>query len=59
MLELGIELSSKIKVEEINNKKVFIIEKNYMVACFDKDIDEDTIKRIAEKHPFYAIFMIV
>lgn len=56
MLDLGILLSSKIDEEEIAGKKVFSVEDGYLIACFDNDITEETVREIAERHPFYAVF---
>ena len=51
MLDLGALLSSKIEVEVINGHKVFNVNKGYLMACFDKDVDEATITEIAKKEP--------
>lgn len=56
MLDLGIMLSSKIDKVTINNNEVFSVENGYLYACFDKSISEETVKQIALKHPFYAVF---
>lgn len=56
MLDLGISLSSKIKVETINDTQVHIIEDGFLIACFDKDIDEEVVENIAKQTPYYAIF---
>lgn len=56
MLELGIELSSKIEEKEIAGKKCFIVNENDIVACFDKGITDDVIKELAKIHSIYAVF---
>lgn len=56
MLDLGISLSSKIKVETINDIQVHIIEDGFLIACFDKNIDEEVVENIAKQTPYYAIF---
>lgn len=56
MLDLGVLLSSKIDEEEIAGKRVFSVEDGYLIACFDNDITEETVREIAERHPFYAVF---
>ena len=55
MLDLGIELSAKIEVKEIAGKTVHIVDENYLVACFDKDVNETTIKEIAKLKPVYFV----
>lgn len=43
MLDLGVLLSSKIEETTIAGKKVFNVEDNYLIACFDSDVSEETI----------------
>lgn len=56
MLELGVMLSSKIEETEIAGKKVFDVAEGFLIACFDKDITDETVKAIAQKKPYYAVF---
>ena len=56
MLDLGVLLSSKIEETVIAGKKVFSVADGYLIACFDKDVTEEAVKAIAQKHPFYAVF---
>ena len=56
MLDLGVLLSSKIEETSIVGKKVFNVEDNYLVACFDENIPESVIKEIAKKRPLRAVF---
>ena len=55
MLDLGVLLSSKIEETTIAGKKVFNVEENYLIACFDEDITESVINEIAKKKPYYFI----
>lgn len=56
MLDLGVLPSSKIEETTIDGKKVFSVADGYLIACFDKDISEGTVKMIAQKQPYYAVF---
>ena len=56
MLDLGVLLSSSIEVKEIAGKKVFNVADGFLLACFDRDVTEDTVKAIAQKKPYYAVF---
>lgn len=56
MLDLGILLSSKIEETTIAGKKVFSVADGYLLACFDSDVCEETVKAIAQKQPYYAVF---
>ncbi len=53
--ECNLPLSSKIEEREIHGKKVFVVEDGYLVACFDKDINEAVITAIAKEKPYYFV----
>jgi len=55
MLDLGIELSAKIEEKELCGHKVFVLDSNYLYACFDDDISDDVVKAIANEHPYYCV----
>ena len=65
MLDLGIELSAKIerKVigsaashgEEFAGKEVFSVDDDYLLACFDKDVNETTIEEMAKLLPTHLV----
>lgn len=55
MLDLGILLSSKIIESEIGGKKVFNVEDNYLIACFDENVTDETITAIAKQKPYYFV----
>lgn len=56
MLDLGILLSSKIEETLIAGKKVFSVMNDYLIACFDEYVTEETVKAIAQRKPYYAVF---
>jgi adenine-specific DNA-methyltransferase len=56
MLDLGVLLSSKIEETEIAGKKVFNVAEGFLLACFDENVTEETVKAVAEKKPYYAVF---
>ena len=55
MLDLGVKLSATIEQRTMDGKQVFFVNDNYLVACFDTDIAEDTIKAIAKLKPYYFV----
>ena len=55
MLDLGVLLSSKIEETSIAGKKVFNVEDNHLIACFDSDVTEETITAIAKQKPYYFV----
>ena len=55
MLDFGIELSAKIETKQIAGKQVHIVDEGYLVACFDRDVNESTIIEIAKQQPVYFV----
>lgn len=55
MLDLGVELSAKIEAKQIAGKTVHFVDDNYLVACFDRDVNEATITEIAKLKPVYFV----
>ncbi len=60
MLDLGIELSVGIKNEKLKVKDgreitVHNVDEGYLMACFDRDIDETAITEIAKRKPVYFV----
>lgn len=56
MLDLGVLLSSKIEEMIIAGKKVFNVAEGFLIACFDSDVTEETVKAVAQEKPYYAVF---
>ena len=55
MLDLGIELSAKIETKQIAGKQVHIVDEGYLVACFDREVNETAITEIAKQQPVYFV----
>ena len=55
MLDLGVLLSSKIEETTIAGKKVFNVEDNYLIACFDDNVTEEVITEITKQKPYYFV----
>ena len=59
MLGLGILLSSKIQVRSekvgMRSYSYFDVEEGFLIACFDKNIDEEVITAIAKQKPYYFV----
>lgn len=56
MLDLGKPLSAKIEEKDIAGKHVFIVNDDDLIACFDSNVTEETVKAIARLKPLYAVF---
>ena len=55
MLELGVELSAEIESRGVSGKEVYFVDENYLIACFDTDVNEATITEIAKMNPVYFV----
>lgn len=55
MLDLGIELSARLKSQSIAGKTVHFVNDNYLVACFDRNVNEATVMEIAKLCPVYFV----
>ena len=55
MLDLGVLLSSKIEESTIAGKKVFNVADNFLIACFDEDVSDETITAVAKLQPAYFV----
>ena len=54
MLEYGINLSSKIECKQIDGKDVYFVEDSFLIACFDKSVNDKVVTEIANAKPQYA-----
>jgi len=55
ILNLGLELTLKIETKKILGKKVYFVEHNSLIACFDDEIDENLAKELAEHKPLKIV----
>ena len=55
MLETDVLLSEKIERLNIGGKEVFSVSDGFVIACFDNELDMETVKEIASKQPSYFI----
>ncbi|MDQ7074859.1 MAG: DNA methyltransferase, partial [Gammaproteobacteria bacterium] len=56
LLDWGVDLSLPILQEDIEGKKVFFVDGNALAACFDENINENFVKKLAEKQPLRVVF---
>lgn len=56
MLDLGLTLDLKVEEKTILNNKVFYVENNSLVACFDDEIDINIIDEICKCEPLKTVF---
>ncbi|PWQ97870.1 site-specific DNA-methyltransferase [Leucothrix pacifica] len=58
MLDWGVDLTLPINRESIDNKTVFFVDNNSLVACFDNNggVTEDFVKELAQHEPLRVVF---
>lgn len=56
LLDWGVDLSYPIAQEIIDGKTVFFVDGNALAACFDRDINEELVKKLAARKPLRAVF---
>lgn len=58
MLDWGVDLALQITRETIQDKEVFFVDENALVACFDAHggIDEAFVKDLAKSQPLRVVF---
>lgn len=55
MLEYNLPLSAKIERKTIAGKEVFSVNDDYLIACFDENVNETVITDVAKRKPLYFI----
>lgn len=55
MLEYNLPLSAKIERKTIAGKEVFSVNYDYLIACFDENVNETVITEVAKRKPLYFI----
>lgn len=58
MLDWGIDLALPITSKVVQEKKVFFVDENALVACFDAHggVDEAFVKELADHKPLRIVF---
>jgi adenine-specific DNA-methyltransferase len=56
MLECGLELSLPMESKQIEGKTIYKVAGDSLIACFEEDISESVIKKIAMEQPLRVVF---
>jgi len=56
LLDWGVELSLPHKVEIIEGKRIHIVNEDALVACFEDQVSESVMRKIAEMKPTRVVF---
>lgn len=56
LADWGVDLTLPIRRETVQDKTVFFVDDNALVACFDRGITEDLVKKLAGHEPLRVVF---
>ena len=56
MLDWGVQLSMPMKAEEVEGKKVYIVNKGDLVACFAEKVTLAVVEKMAAYEPVRVVF---
>lgn len=56
MLDWGLPLSLKHKIETVYGVTIHTVDEGSLVACFDEEITEDVVREIAKRQPLRVVF---
>ena len=56
LVDWGVDLTLPIRRETVQDKTVFFVDDNALVACFDKGITEELVKELARHEPLRVVF---
>lgn len=56
LLSWGVDLTLPIEKTTIAGKDVYCVDDNALLACFEKNIDDEWVKHLAHLHPLRVVF---
>lgn len=56
LVDWGVDLTLPIRRETVQDKTVFFVDDNALVACFDKGVTEALVKELAGHEPLRVVF---
>lgn len=56
LVDWGVDLSLPIRRETLQDKTVFYVDDNALMACFDTGITEELVKELAKHEPLRVVF---
>ena len=56
LVDWGVDLTLPIRHETVQDKTVFFVDDNSLVACFERDVTEGLVKEIASYKPLRVVF---
>jgi adenine-specific DNA-methyltransferase len=56
LVDWGVDLTLPIRRETLQDKAVFFVDENALVACFDHGVTEEMVKKLAAYEPLRVVF---
>ncbi len=56
LIDWGVDLALPISNEVIQNKKIFFVDGNVLIACFETSVTEELVKELADRKPERVVF---
>lgn len=56
LIDWGVDLTLPIARETIDGKEVYFVDENALAACFEFNVTEELVKKIAARQPLRAVF---
>lgn len=56
LVDWGVDLTLPIRRETVQDKTVFFVDDNALVACFERDVTEELVKELASYKPLRVVF---
>ena len=56
LIDFGVDLTLPIRRETVQNKTVFFVNDNDLVACFDQGMTENLVRELASYTPLRVVF---
>lgn len=56
LIDWGMDISSPIKVEQLQGHSVLAVDEDALLACFDDSISSDLVRELAAREPLRVVF---
>lgn len=56
LVDWGVDLTLPISSETVQDKQVFFVDENALVACFDTGVTEELVTELAKREPLRVVF---
>lgn len=56
LIDWGVDLTLPIRRRTVQDKTVFFVDDNSLIACFESSVTEDLVKELASLEPLRVVF---